>query len=126
MPSEPAANPLLSPWTAPYGLAPFAAIEPAHFEPAFTQALQEHLDEIDAIAHDPRPADFGNTVAALDRSGQRLGRLSMVFYNLCASHTSPALQEVQRHMAPVLAGVGVENPIGTKPIDDVVMASRQH
>jgi len=106
MPSARATNPLLSPWTAPYGLPPFAEIEPAHFEPAFSQALQEHRDEIEAIAHDPQPANFDNTLAALDRAGRRLSRLAMAFYNLCASHTSPALQEVQRHMAPVLAAHG--------------------
>ncbi|MEJ8837522.1 M3 family metallopeptidase [Ramlibacter sp. AN1133] len=106
MPSDPSTNPLLAAWTAPYGLAPFAAIEPAHFEPAFAQALQEHREEIEAIAHDPRPADFENTLAAFDRCGRRLGRLGMVFHNLCASHTSPALQAVQRRMAPVLAAHG--------------------
>ncbi|HET8748807.1 MAG TPA: M3 family metallopeptidase, partial [Ramlibacter sp.] len=103
MPSDPAPNPLLSPWTAPYGLAPFALIEPSHFEPAFAQALQEHRAEIDAIAQDPQAPDFENTLAAFDRAGRRLSRIAMVFYNLCASETSPALQEVQRRMAPVLA-----------------------
>jgi len=103
MPSDSASNPLLSPWSAPYGLAPFAQIEPSHFEPAFTQALQEHRTEIDAIAQNPQTPDFGNTLAAFDRAGRRLGRIAMVFYNLCSSETSPALQEVQRRMAPVLA-----------------------
>lgn len=103
MPSEPASNPLLSPWTAPYGLAPFAHIQPEHFEPAFAQALQEHRDEIAAIARNPQAPDFENTLAAFDRSGRGLGRTRMAFYNLCASETSPALQEVQRRMAPVLA-----------------------
>src|SRR5262245_26221325 len=103
MPSESATNPLLSPWTAPYGLAPFAGIAPAHFEPAFAQARQEHLHEIEAIANDPRAPDFENTLAAFDRCGRRLARIAMVFHNLCASETSSALQEVQRRMAPVLA-----------------------
>ena len=103
MPPQPDANPLLSAWTAPYGLAPFPELRPAHFEPAFAQALQEHRDELDAIADDPRAPDFDNTVAAFDRSGRRSSRIAMVFHNLCASHTSPELQDVQRRHAPVLA-----------------------
>ena len=99
--SEP--NPLLAPWSAPYGVAPFDAISPAHFEPAFAVALQEHRDEIEAIARDPRAPGFDDTIAAFDRSGRRLAPIAMVFHNLCASHTSPELQEVQRRMAPVLA-----------------------
>jgi peptidyl-dipeptidase Dcp len=103
MPDHATTNPLLASWTGPYGLAPFAQIEPAQFEPAFTACLQEHRAEIAAIAGDPRAPDFENTVAAFDRSGQRLGRVGMVFGNLCASETSPALQDVQRRMAPVFA-----------------------
>lgn len=101
--ASPEPNPLLAPWPAPCGVAPFDAISPEHFEPAFTVALQEHRDEIEAIARDPRPPAFDDTVAAFDRSGRRLARIAMVFHNLCASHTSPELQEVQRRMAPVLA-----------------------
>ncbi|GAB3653745.1 M3 family metallopeptidase [Ramlibacter alkalitolerans] len=103
MPSQPAPNPLLAPWTAPYGLAPFAEIRPSHFEPAFAQALQEHRAAVDAIAHNPQAPDFGNTLAALDCCDRRLAGISMVFHNLCTSETSPELQDVQRRMAPVLA-----------------------
>ena len=103
MPPPSSPNPLLASWTAPYGLAPFPEIAAGHFEPAFAQALQEHRDEIAAIAQDTRVPDFENTLAAFDRSGRRLARIAMVFHNLCASHTSPALQDVQRRMAPVLA-----------------------
>lgn len=96
-------NPLLSPWTAPFGLAPFERIAPGHFEPAFAVAMQEHRAALDAIAGNAEPATFDNTLAAFDRSAGRLRRVSMVFHNLCSSETSPELQEVQRQLAPVLA-----------------------
>src|SRR6185295_6811778 len=92
-----------SAWTAPYGLAPFAEIEPSHFEPAFAQALQEHREAVDAIAHNPQAPDFENTLAALDCCDRRLASISMVFNNLCTSETSAELQEVQRRLAPVIA-----------------------
>jgi peptidyl-dipeptidase Dcp len=103
MRAMPDTNPLLRPWTAPYGLPPFAEVQPAHFAPALTQAMQQHRDELDAIAASPEAASFDNTIAAFDRSGRTLGSIQMLFQNLCASETSPALQEVQRQMAPALA-----------------------
>jgi peptidyl-dipeptidase Dcp len=96
-------NPLLQAWNTPYGLPPFAQIEPGHFAPAFELACRRHLDELDAIAADGRPADFANTCAAFDRSGRDFQRIEAVFGNLTSSETSPALQAVERAMAPLLA-----------------------
>jgi peptidyl-dipeptidase Dcp len=96
-------NPLLQPWDTPYGLPPFERIRAEHFVPAFDAALQAHRAEIDAIAQQPQPADFDNTVAALDRSGRLLNRIELLFHNLTASDTSPALQAAERELAPRLA-----------------------
>ncbi|MBL8343591.1 MAG: M3 family metallopeptidase [Rubrivivax sp.] len=98
-----AANPLLQPWTAPHGLPPFAAIRPEHFEPALLEAMRVHRAELAAIAHESAPADFGNTVAAFDRSGALLDRVAATFGVLNASATSEALQAVQRVLAAPLA-----------------------
>jgi peptidyl-dipeptidase Dcp len=96
-------NPLLQPWTGPYGLPPFAAVRPEHFGPAFEQAMREHLAEIDAIGAAADAPTFDNTAAAFDRAGRLLDRLGSLFHNLSSSETSPALQAVQREMAPRLA-----------------------
>ncbi|HEY5308811.1 MAG TPA: peptidase M3, partial [Casimicrobiaceae bacterium] len=98
-----AANPLLQPWTAPYGLPPFAAIRAEHFVPAFDEALRMHVAEVRAIADSQDPASFDNTLAAFDRSGRALARIEKVFFNLASSETSPALQAVEREMSPRLA-----------------------
>jgi len=96
-------NPLLQPWTTPYGLPPFEQIRAEHFEPAFDEALKRHRAEIDAIGANPEPATFDNTLAAMDRSGRLLDRVDGLFHNLASSETSPALQSVQLRMAPLLA-----------------------
>ena len=96
-------NPLLEDWTAPFGAPPLNAIRPEHFAPAYDTALARHDAEIAAIAADPAPPSFANTVAALERSGQLLTRVEMVFSNLTLSETSEALQEIERAMAPRLA-----------------------
>lgn len=96
-------NPLMAPWDDAFGLPPFEKIHPEHFVPAMAAAMQEQLEEMDAIAAHPAAPDFENTVAALDRTGQHLYRLMALLGNLTASATSPALQEVQRELAPRLA-----------------------
>jgi peptidyl-dipeptidase Dcp len=96
-------NPLLAGWRTPYEAPPFAAIEDAHFRPAFDAALAAHVAEIDAIAADPAPPSFANTIAALERSGRKLARVSSVFYALAGAHTNDALLAIEREMAPRLA-----------------------
>ena len=96
-------NPLLAPWTAPFDAPPLAAVTPAHFAPAYAQALAQHAAEVAAIAADPASPSFANTVAALERCGAPLTRVEMVFSNLALSETSDALQAIELEMAPRLA-----------------------
>ncbi|MBL8329012.1 MAG: M3 family metallopeptidase [Rubrivivax sp.] len=96
-------NPLLATWDTPHGLPPFNLIRPEHFEPAFEHAMAAHRAEIETLAACPEAADFGNTVAAFDRTGRLLGRIESAFYNLTASETSEPLQAVQRRVAAPLA-----------------------
>src|SRR3982751_1265854 len=96
-------NPLLGDWTAPFGVPPLDAIEAEHFPPAFEQALARPGQEGDAVASSPAEPDFDNTVAALERSGRLLTRVSNVFYVLAGAHTSDAIQAIERDMAPKLA-----------------------
>jgi peptidyl-dipeptidase Dcp len=97
------ANPLLEPWTGPFEAPPFERIEPAHFRPAFAAAVKEARREIDAIAADPAPPTFANTIEALERSGRSLDRVAGVFFNLTGAATNEELQGIEREIAPILA-----------------------
>ena len=99
-------NPLLADWTTPFGVPPFGEIKPEHFTPAFTAALAEHRTEIDAIADNPAPANFDNTIVAMERAGHRLDRVSAVFHGLAGAHTNDALLTIEREMSPKLAAHG--------------------
>ncbi len=98
-----AANPLLQPWTTPFGVPPFDAIRPEHFLPAFEEAMRRHLEELDAIAGSGEPPTFANSVAALDDAGELLDLVASVFSNLRSAETNDALQEVARVVTPRLA-----------------------
>src|SRR5271169_1554926 len=101
--SAPSANPLLEPWTGPFEAPPFDRIEPGHFRPAFEAALKEARREIDAVAADPAPPTFANTIEALERSGRSLDRVGGVFFNLTGAATNDELQAIEREIAPALA-----------------------
>jgi peptidyl-dipeptidase Dcp len=96
-------NPLLAPSTLPLHYPPFDKIRNEDYAPAFDKGMAEKLAEVDAIASNPAKPTFDNTIVALERSGATLTRVSMVFSNLTASNTNPALEAVERDMAPRLA-----------------------
>src|SRR5829696_5615943 len=97
-------NPLLAKWEGPYGgIPPFDRVQIPLFKPALEAAMAEQLAEIEQIANDPAPPDFENTIAALERSGRTLDRVTTLYGVWGATMSSPEYQVVQREMAPRLA-----------------------
>ncbi len=92
-------NPLLEAFEYP----PFDQIENGHYEPAILQSIEEARREIDAIVDNPEPPSFENTLEALDYSGDRLARVSSIFFNLNSAETNPEMQEIAQKVAPVLS-----------------------
>jgi peptidyl-dipeptidase Dcp len=97
-------NPLLGAWDLPFAVPPFAAIRPEHFGPAFEAAFAAHRDEIAAIAAQADAPTFANTIAALERSGRTLARVSAVFFALVGAHSNDALLGLERDVVPRLTG----------------------
>jgi len=96
-------NPFLEPWTGPFEAPPFGRIEPGHFRPAFDAALKDARKEIDAVAADPAPPSFANTIEAIERSGRSLERVRNVFFNLAGAAANDQLEAIERDIAPVLS-----------------------
>ncbi len=96
-------NPLLGDHDGPQGLPPFDRIGDGDFAPAFETALAEARAEVAAIAQNPEPPSFANTVEALEASGRALDRVLSVFYPLAAADSTPKRQELQRDFGPKLA-----------------------
>ena len=96
-------NPFFEEWATPDGVPPFDRIKPEHFRPAYTRALAEHEAEIAAIAADPSPPSFDNTIAAMELSGRALDRLGNAFHLLVGAHSNDALLEIERDMSPQIA-----------------------
>ena len=97
-------NPLLAPWTGPYGgVPPFDKVEVGQFKPALEASMADALAEIDRIANDAAAPTFENTIAALERSGRALDRASNVFGVYSSTMSTPDFQKVEEEMAPKLA-----------------------
>ena len=97
------ANPFFQTWTTPDGAPPFDRIRPEHFREAYARAFAKHDAEVAAIAAQPEPPDFANTIAALELSGRLLERVGSAFYLLIGAHSDAALLEIEREIAPQLA-----------------------
>lgn len=98
-----ASDPFAKASALPMQYPAFDKIEPGHYIPAFVEGMRVNALEIEAIANNPRPATFDNTIVAMERAGQLLNRVSSVFGNLNGANTSDALQEIEKGLSPRLA-----------------------
>ncbi len=88
---------------APFGMPPFDQIRFEDYKPAFLAGIEQEDQEIEAIANNPEPPTFENTVVAMDNSGQLLARVSRVFYGLRGAETNDSIQALARELSPLLS-----------------------
>ncbi len=96
-------NVLLQDWNTPFQLTPFDQISDDDFAPALEVALERHSAEINAIATSAAPADFANTVEALEAAGHDLDRVLGAFFTVAGADSNPAREALQRDFSPKLA-----------------------
>ena len=95
-------NPFALRSTLEYEMPDFSRINDDSYLPAFRAGCEEQLGEVAAITAQP-DVTFENTIVAMERSGQMLMRMLMVFYNKSSSDTSDRLDEIEAEIAPKLA-----------------------
>lgn len=101
-------NPFFSVSSLPYQAPPFDQIQETDFLPALQAGIEEKRQEVQAIATDSEAATFLNTCEALEKSGQLLTRVSLVFNAMTSAHTSPYLQQIDEDIAPQLTALNDE------------------
>jgi len=97
-------NILLSEWEGPYnGVPAFDKMTIEDLKPALEAGMARQLEESDAIANNPDPPTFENTIVAMERTGRELDRV-YAYWGLWRSNLStPESREIQEEMAPKLA-----------------------
>lgn len=101
--TEQTKNPFAERSILEYQLPAFSQIRDEHYLPAFYEGCKEQLVEVQAILDTPGAATFENTIVALEKSGQELNRMLLVFYNKSSSDTSDALDTIEEELAPKLS-----------------------
>jgi peptidyl-dipeptidase Dcp len=96
-------NPFFEPWTGRFGVPEFSRVQAEHFMPAYQRAFAEHEAEIEAIANDPAPPTFDNTILAYEHAGRLLERLDNVFHNLVGTDSTEELLKIEADLSPVSA-----------------------
>ncbi len=89
------ANPFFHESPLPLHYPQFDKIKDADFAPAFDAGMAEQLKEVRAIADNPAPATFDNTIVAMEKTGQLLDRATTVFFNLVGTDTNDTRKKLQ-------------------------------
>ena len=105
----PAANPVLALWPDAHGGAPvFEGVGPEHFPAAMDEAMARYRAEVAAIAQNPEPPTFANTLEALERIGHDFERAGTLLSIFVSTLNDAAMQAVQRDLAPKLSAFSDE------------------
>jgi peptidyl-dipeptidase Dcp len=95
---------LLAPWAGPFGgVVPFDRVTVSAFRPAYAEAMRRRLAEVEAIAANPDPPTFANTILALERSGRDELRVSTLYGVWKSSLKTPEVQALEAELDPEIA-----------------------
>ena len=95
-------NPLLQDFTT----APFSKISNSHFQPAIKKAIEIAKAEIDEIINNSEKPSFENTTVTLDFTGEKLNRITSIFFNLNSAETNDEIQKIAQEVSPRLTAFG--------------------
>jgi peptidyl-dipeptidase Dcp len=96
-------NPFYSVSKLPFQAPPFDKIKDSDYQPAMEAGMEQQRKEMDAIANNPAPPTFENTMVAMEKSGQLFTRVQLAFFAVVSANTDPELQNTRKMMAPKLA-----------------------
>ena len=98
-----ASNPFARPSTLPFQTPDFSKIKDSDYLPALLAGMAEQKREILAIANNPAPPTFNNTLVAMERSGLLLERANLAFNAVNGANTNDTLQATDTKTAPLFA-----------------------
>lgn len=108
-------NPLLKTWKGENEGAPaFNDYKISDFKPALEFAIQEKLNETNAIANNLKPATFKNTIEALEKTGKTLSRVLAVYGIYSSNLNSPEFEPIETEFEPKLANLSDKITQNTK------------
>jgi oligopeptidase A len=95
-------NPLLQ----DFNTAPFSEISNKNYKPAIKKGIEMATAEIDEIINNSEIATFENTTVALEFAGEKLNRITSIFFNLNSAETNDEIQKIAQEVSPWLSKFG--------------------
>ncbi len=92
-------NPLLQDFNTP----PFSKITNADYKPAIEEAIKIAKAEINTIVNNTATPTFENTTVALDFAGEKLNKITSIFFNLNSAETNDEIQKIAQEISPWLS-----------------------
>ena len=97
-------NVLLADWKGPYeGVPPWDQVRPEQFDEAIQFAIDELKREAAAIANNPAPPTFANTMEESDKAGERVSNVLSMFSVMTDNMSSPAYEALDKKWSPLLS-----------------------
>ena len=96
-------NPFLTGWDTPYGIPDFSKVKENHYVEAVEAGVAQQQAEIDAIIANTEAPTFENVVAAYERSGAILDRVTGVLFNLSETDGTESLQKIVEQVLPMFS-----------------------
>ena len=107
-------NPFTVPYTTPYEIPPFSEITYADYLPAMRQGIDIQRAEIKTIAENPEAPTFDNTILAMEKSGELVNKVMLVFASLDETDNTPEMQEISEVMYPLYSEASDEISMNDK------------
>lgn len=86
-----------------FDFAPFNSIRTEYFSSSVDRALEKLKSEIYAITSNKSQPTFNNTIVALEESGDKLDRITSIFFNLNSADTNEEIQKIAFTISPKLS-----------------------
>ena len=96
-------NPFFKEYTSPFQTPPFDKIKEEHYLPAIEEGIKIKRAELDVIINNSEKATFENTIAAIEKSGKLLTKVSRVFFNISGSNGNDETQKIAETITPELS-----------------------
>ena len=89
-----------------FDLAPFSKVKNENYLPAFKELIKAKKMEVKSITSNSDEPTFKNTIEALEFSGEKLDRVSSLFFNINSAETSTEIQKIAQQVSPLLSELG--------------------
>ena len=87
----------------PHGTFPFHLVTLKDYESAMMRGMEVEKEEMERLLGNPEPPTFENTIVALECSGDLLGQVTDVFFNLTSAETNDEMDDLEEKMSPILS-----------------------